>query len=87
MAMEHAGEEPLLPEAVRDLPYSWDLGFVWPPETEESRENIAYARAVLEACLPPVPLTTPEPPPEVTLKFLGPDASWQIGRASCRERV
>lgn len=76
MTVEHAGKEPLLPEAVRDLPYSWDLGFAWPPETPESRENIAYARAVLEACLPPEPLTEPEPPAEVTLKFLGPDASW-----------
>ncbi|MET7305779.1 hypothetical protein ACWD7C_05425 [Streptomyces sp. NPDC005134] len=76
MTTEDDGEEPLLPEALRALPYSWDLGFIWPPETEESQENLAYARAVLEACLPPAPLAAPEPPPEVILKFLGQDASW-----------
>ncbi|MFJ2174972.1 hypothetical protein ACIOHE_19015 [Streptomyces sp. NPDC087851] len=62
---------PLLPEAVRALPYSWGAGFGWPPETEESPENLALARAVLEACLPAAPLATPEPPPEVRAKDLG----------------
>lgn len=71
-----ADESPLLPEAVRALPYSWDFGFVWPPETEENDENFAYARAVLEACLPAEPLAAPEPPPEVRLKYLDEDASW-----------
>lgn len=59
MTTEDDGEEPLLPEVVRALPYSWDLGFIWPPETEESRENLAYARAVLEACLPRLPSPRP----------------------------
>ncbi len=56
-------ETPLLPDVVRAYPFSWDSGFVWPPETEE-RENLAYARAVLEACLPRTVLASPEPPEE-----------------------
>ncbi|MFC9427998.1 hypothetical protein [Streptomyces sp. NPDC056987] len=62
---------PLLPEAVRAVPYSWDTGFGWPPETPESAENLALARAVLEACLPARPLAVPEPPAEVRAKDLG----------------
>ncbi|WP_455352732.1 hypothetical protein [Streptomyces sp. SYSU K217416] len=70
MTTEDDTEAPLLPEAVRALPYSWDDGFVWPPDTEEGEENLAYARAVLEACLPAAPLAAPEPPEEVRAKYL-----------------
>ncbi|MGW0803370.1 hypothetical protein [Nonomuraea sp. NPDC002799] len=55
-------ETPLLPDAVRAYPFSWGSGFLWPPETAESEENLAYARAVLEACLPQAVLPSPEPP-------------------------
>ncbi|MFE3599200.1 hypothetical protein [Streptomyces sp. NPDC059142] len=65
------GGAPLLPEAVRALPYSWGTGYVWPPETEESPGTLALARAVLEGCLPAGRLATPEPPPEVRAKHLG----------------
>ncbi|MFJ1747906.1 hypothetical protein ACIOJD_16870 [Streptomyces sp. NPDC088116] len=64
------GEAPLLPGAVRAVPYSWATGFGWPPNTAESPENLALARAVLEACLPEGPLAAPEPPPEVRAKDL-----------------
>ncbi|MGS2646247.1 hypothetical protein [Streptosporangium sp. LJ11] len=59
-----SNETPLLPDAVRAYPFSWGSGFVWPPETEEREENLAYARAVLEACLPRTVLASPEPPEE-----------------------
>ncbi len=48
---------------VRDYPFSWDSGFSWPPETE----NLPYAQAVLEACLPRAALASPEPPQEPTV--------------------
>ncbi|MFG2331851.1 hypothetical protein ACGFMM_19740 [Streptomyces sp. NPDC048604] len=58
------GGTPLLPEVLRAYPYSWSRGFAWDPGTEGSGENLAYARAVLEACLPPEPLAEPLPPEE-----------------------
>lgn len=64
LSKEAADGSFLLPEVVRALPYSWSYGFIWPPETEQSDETLAYARAVLAACLPPAPLAEPEPPPE-----------------------
>ncbi|MFD5031901.1 hypothetical protein ACFWM0_16005 [Streptomyces sp. NPDC058405] len=85
-----ADETPLLPEAVRALPYSWDYGFVWPPETEENDENLAYARAVLEACLPPAPLSAPEPPADVKVKYLDegdPEPEWPKIRQVLRSRM
>ncbi|MFF3438280.1 hypothetical protein [Streptosporangium sp. NPDC002721] len=57
-------ETPLLPDVVRAYPFSWDSGFVWPPETDEGEESLAYARAALEACLPRAALASPEPPEE-----------------------
>ncbi|MGJ6966050.1 hypothetical protein ACSDR0_29490 [Streptosporangium sp. G11] len=60
-------ETPLLPDVVRAYPFSWGSGFVWPPETEEREESLAYARAVLEACLPRAVLASPEPPQEPTV--------------------
>ncbi|MFG2331850.1 hypothetical protein ACGFMM_19735 [Streptomyces sp. NPDC048604] len=70
-----ADDTPLLPEALRAYPYAWWDGRAWPVETEESEENLAYARAVLEACLPPEPLAEPLPPEEIRLKDL-PEADW-----------
>ncbi|WP_418956213.1 hypothetical protein [Streptomyces tritici] len=70
-----AADTPLLPEALRAYPYSWWDGKAWPIDTEESEENLAYARAVLEACLPPEPLAEPLPPEEVRLKDLD-EADW-----------
>ncbi len=55
--MTAADETPLLPEVLRAYPYPWDNGFVWTSEKEDE-ETLAYARAVLEACLPPEPLAT-----------------------------
>ncbi|MEU7059976.1 hypothetical protein [Streptomyces sp. NPDC046197] len=57
------GEEPLLPPAVRELPYSWGAGFRWPADLPESEENIARARAVLQALAPAEPLREPVPDP------------------------
>ncbi len=57
------GEEPLLPPAVRELPYAWASGFQWPSGLPETDENIARARAVLEACLPAEPVSEPAPAP------------------------
>lgn len=57
------GEHPLLPAAVRELPYSWDAGFQWPAELPESEENITRARAILQACAPPGPVPEPVPAP------------------------
>ncbi|MFF1416834.1 hypothetical protein [Streptomyces sp. NPDC058280] len=85
-----AGETSLLPEAVRALPYSWNYGFVWPPDTEQSDENLAYARAVLEACLPPAPLSAPEPPADVKVKYLDegdPEPEWPKIRQVLRSRM
>jgi hypothetical protein len=58
-----SGEHPLLPLAVRELPYSWDAGFQWPAELPETEENIARARAILEACAPAAPVPDPVPNP------------------------
>lgn len=55
------GEEPLLPPAVRDLPYEWGSGFKWPPELPETEENFARARAILEVCAPTGPVFEPVP--------------------------
>ncbi|HEY3504403.1 MAG TPA: hypothetical protein VGN37_16685 [Actinocatenispora sp.] len=63
------GEEPLLPPAVRDLPAGWAFGFQWPPALTETQENIARARAVLEACAPTGPV--PEPVPVFLTSFGG----------------
>ncbi|WP_043679674.1 hypothetical protein [Streptomyces xylophagus] len=57
------GEHPLLPPAVRELPYSWGAGFQWPVELPESDENIARARAILLACAPSEPVNEPVPAP------------------------
>ncbi|MFJ5222473.1 hypothetical protein [Streptomyces sp. NPDC088400] len=81
------GGAPLLPEAVRAVPYSWATGFRWPPETAESAGNLALARAVLEACLPAGPLAAPEPPPEARAKDLGeaePLPDWVEARSVLR---
>ncbi|MEV0487410.1 hypothetical protein AB0I69_43260 [Streptomyces sp. NPDC050508] len=56
-------EHPLLPPAVRELPYSWAAGFQWPAELPESEENITRARAILQACAPPGPVPEPVPAP------------------------
>lgn len=57
------GEEPLLPPAVQQLLYGWGSGFMWPDDLPETEENIARARAILEACAPtrraPVPVPAP----------------------------
>jgi hypothetical protein len=57
------GESALLPLPVQELPYRWGFGFQWPPDLPESEENIARARAILEACAPvgPVPEAVPAP--------------------------
>ncbi|OIJ63765.1 hypothetical protein [Streptomyces mangrovisoli] len=54
-------EHPLLPPAVRELPYGWDRGFAWPVELPENEESVGRARAVLLACLPAEPVTEPVP--------------------------
>jgi hypothetical protein len=56
-------EHPLLPPALRDLPYSWGAGFQWPSDLPESAENIARARSILQACAPPEPVPEPVPAP------------------------
>ncbi|MFF9098792.1 hypothetical protein ACF1AX_37460 [Streptomyces sp. NPDC014802] len=58
------GEEPLLPGLARDLPYSWPSGFQWPQDLPETDENLARARALLQACAPTGPLPDPAPGPE-----------------------
>ncbi|MFF9123564.1 hypothetical protein ACF09J_09740 [Streptomyces sp. NPDC014889] len=60
------GEEPLLPPAVRELPYGWRTGFQWPAGLPWDAENIARARAVLLACAPAGPVTEPVPGPAWT---------------------
>ncbi|MEV6509208.1 hypothetical protein AB0M61_24205 [Streptomyces sp. NPDC051642] len=57
------GEHPLLPPALRDLPYSWATGFQWPAQLPETADNIARARAILEACAPTAPEPDPVPAP------------------------
>ncbi|MFD8191180.1 hypothetical protein [Streptomyces wuyuanensis] len=80
---------PLLPEVLRAYPFSWQAGFEWPVETEESEENLAYARAVLEACLPGEPLDEPMPPEEIRLKDLDEDdwPEWVLLRSVLRDRM
>ncbi|WP_329086237.1 MULTISPECIES: hypothetical protein [unclassified Streptosporangium] len=74
---------------VRAYPFSWDFGFIWPPETEESEENLTYARAVLEACLPPVALASPEPPEQpIVYEYRDDDRPEWLGiRTILRERM
>lgn len=60
------GEHPLLPPAVRELPYSWGAGFQWPAELPETEENIARARAILQACAPDGRVPEPVPDPDWT---------------------
>ncbi|MEU1630429.1 hypothetical protein ABZ746_35080 [Streptomyces sp. NPDC020096] len=57
------GEEPLLPPAVQELPYEWGFGFQWPSDLPETEENMARARAILEACVPVGPVPEPVPAP------------------------
>ncbi|MFI1162528.1 hypothetical protein ACH4UM_02715 [Streptomyces sp. NPDC020801] len=57
------GEAPLLPPAVRDLPYSWGTGFQWPADLPETEENVARARALLQALAPAGRLPEPVPDP------------------------
>ncbi|MEV6545571.1 hypothetical protein [Streptomyces sp. NPDC051665] len=57
------GEIPLLPPALRDIPYSWATGFQWPAQLPETADNIARARAILEACAPTAPEPDPVPAP------------------------
>ncbi|WP_406861275.1 hypothetical protein ABZO31_12790 [Streptomyces sp. HUAS MG47] len=59
-----AGEEPLLPEVVRDLPAAAHGGVAW-PETD-SRETVDLLRRVLEALLPAERLERQEPPADWT---------------------
>lgn len=82
-------ETPLLPDVVRAYPFSWGSGFVWPPETEESEENLTYAQAVLEACLPRAVLASPEPPEEPIVWDRADDRhpEWTGIRAMLRERM
>ncbi|MDG9711997.1 hypothetical protein [Streptomyces sp. DH10] len=56
------GEEPLLPELVRNLTVGWQSG--WEIEEEPTQERFAQARAILEALLPSTRLPFPEPIPE-----------------------
>jgi hypothetical protein len=81
-----ADETPLLPDVVRAYPFSWGSGFVWPPEHEE---DLAYARAVLEACLPRAALAAPEPPQEPTVWECADDEypEWTTIRAVLRVRM
>ena len=58
------GEHPLLPAAVRELPYSWAAGFQWPAELPESDGNITLARTILQACAPTAPVPEPVPHPD-----------------------
>ncbi|MFJ8347196.1 hypothetical protein ACIQ9J_12660 [Streptomyces sp. NPDC094153] len=60
------GEEPLLPPAVRELPYRWAAGFQWPAGLPRDAENTARARAVLLACAPTGPVPEPVPGPART---------------------
>ncbi|MGN9785987.1 hypothetical protein ACTMTF_31485 [Nonomuraea sp. ZG12] len=80
-----ADETPLLPDVVRAYPFSWSSGFTWPPEAED----LAYARAVLEACLPPTILASPEPPEEPIVWDCEDDEypEWTRIRAILRERM
>ncbi|GHD93660.1 hypothetical protein [Streptomyces naganishii] len=57
------GEEPLLPAAVREIPYGWATGFQWPPTLPVTEENVARARAVLLAGAPAGPVPEPVPSP------------------------
>ncbi|MET7482639.1 hypothetical protein [Streptomyces sp. NPDC005538] len=59
-------EHPLLPPAVRELPYSWGAGFQWPAELPETDENITRARAILQAGAPTEPVPDPVPDPDWT---------------------
>ncbi|MEU2264394.1 hypothetical protein ABZ557_29915 [Streptomyces sp. NPDC019645] len=86
--MTAADETPLLPEVLRAYPYPWDNAFVWTSEAEDE-ETLAYARAVLEACLPPEPLAAPEPPEEAVVDDSSDEGypEWTEIRAVLRERM
>ncbi|MEU0566971.1 hypothetical protein ABZ297_16515 [Nonomuraea sp. NPDC005983] len=86
--MTAAHETPLLPEVLRAYPYPWDNAFIWTSEKQDE-QILAYARAVLEACLPPEPLATPEPPDEVIVHDSYDDEypEWTAIRAVLRERM
>ncbi|MFD6278993.1 hypothetical protein ACFWFI_26015 [Streptomyces sp. NPDC060209] len=81
-------ETPLLPRVLQAYPYSWDNAFAWTSE-EEDAETLAYARAVLEACLPAEPPAEPEPPAEAVLHDCSDDEypEWTEVRAVLRERM
>ncbi|MEU0169082.1 hypothetical protein ABZ214_27140 [Streptomyces iakyrus] len=53
------GEEPLLPEPVREMTVGWQGG--WEIEEDPAQERFAQARAILEALLPSKRLPFPEP--------------------------
>ncbi|MFI8004680.1 hypothetical protein [Streptomyces sp. NPDC086010] len=79
---------PLLPPVLQAYPYPWDNAFIWTSEKEDE-ETLAYARAVLEACLPPEPLTVAEPPAEVAVHASSEDGypEWTEIRTVLRERM
>ncbi|WP_329036937.1 hypothetical protein OHT61_09825 [Streptomyces sp. NBC_00178] len=79
---------PLLPPVLQAYPYPWDNAFIWTSEKEDE-ETLAYARAVLEACLPPRPLAEPEPPAEVAVHDSSEDGypEWTEIRTVLRERM
>ncbi|MFD8193762.1 hypothetical protein [Streptomyces wuyuanensis] len=86
--MTAADETPLLPVALRTYPYPWDNAFIWTTEKEDG-QTLAYARAVLEACLPPEPLAAPEPPEEVVVHDSSDEGypEWTAIRAVLRGRM
>ncbi|MFJ8197589.1 hypothetical protein [Streptomyces sp. NPDC096152] len=57
------GEEPSLPPVVRELPYGWAAGFQWPADLPATEQNVARARAILQACQPAEPVPDPVPAP------------------------
>ncbi|MFI7360758.1 hypothetical protein ACIBO4_01180 [Streptomyces sp. NPDC050149] len=53
-------EEPLLPAVVRELPYGWAEGFVW-PDTEPDKRRLDRAARIVAACEPLRRADTPGP--------------------------
>ncbi|MFD9500625.1 hypothetical protein [Streptomyces sp. NPDC060035] len=86
--MTAADGTPLLPVVLQSYPYPWNNAFIWTSEKED-QETLAYARAVLEACLPPEPLAEPEPPEEAVVHDSSDDGypEWTEIRAVLRERM
>ncbi|WP_262055919.1 hypothetical protein [Streptomyces sp. STR69] len=78
-------EHPLLPPAVRELPYSWTAGFQWPAELPESDANITRARAILRACAPSGPVSDPVPDPDWTRDEDEEPPAWLEVRSVLRE--